>query len=167
MLSMPVAVADRTSAELSAAQQACGGADDVPLQGGCVVTLPDSVMMLAGSLGTGRTDSQTNGPDGHNVLRVVALAQVCTTVLWHLLSLSRTCCGTCSFCSALQAGACHWLSNREPKGAKCSMGNACPTPCTCSCAWDVAVIWELGNLRQHALLLGDVLDLHQDSCIRF
>lgn len=46
MLSIPVAVADRMSAELSAAQQACVVADTAVRQGGCV-RLPSAVLMLA------------------------------------------------------------------------------------------------------------------------
>lgn len=45
------------------------------------------------------------------------------------------------------------------------MWNARQTPCTWSCPRNVALIWELGNLRKHALLLGNVVNLHQDSCI--
>ena len=111
--------------------------------------LPDAVMMLAGSVGTGRTNSQTSG------LKMVTM--FCTTMSWHLLKFSQQCCGTClayhklAVALAQSAAQCKQLaaivlSNRELKGAKCFKCNACPTPCTCSCAWDVALIWELGNL---------------------
>ena len=99
MLSMPVTVADRTSAELSAAQGACVVPVSKSQQDGCV-GLPDPVMMLAGStiaLGAQTTDqwpqwgrmlvTKLRGTclTCHN--NVVSLAQLITTKLWHLLTL--------------------------------------------------------------------------------
>ena len=97
---MPVAVADRTSAELSAAQQVGVVADRNPWQGGCV-RLPHFLMMLTN--GTGRRISHTSG-------------------LMRAQYISQQCCGTCSACHDSAVAPAQLVTTRLWRVLSCTTG---------------------------------------------